>query len=111
MTDEWTRTSRRKSTSGDASMRRSIQGLAFSMDPNIKIEPEVEDVRQFFSFDLVTQICTSLIHPISLCFQRKYAFDAFAIRQPEVALLLNKTADEAKYANRLLVRTILFLQP
>jgi len=35
---------RRKSTPGDASMRRSIQDLALSMDPNIKIEPEVEDL-------------------------------------------------------------------
>ena len=34
--------------------------------------------------------------------KRKYAFEDFAIRQ--VALLLNKTADEAKYANRSLVR-------
>jgi hypothetical protein len=41
----------RKSTPGDASMCRSIRDLAFSMDPNIKIEPEVEDVRQLiFSF-------------------------------------------------------------
>ena len=38
--------SRRKSTPGDASMRRSIRDLALSMDPNIKIEPEVEDVRR-----------------------------------------------------------------
>jgi hypothetical protein len=38
--------SRRKSTPGDASMRRSIQDLVLSIDPNIKIEPEVEDVRQ-----------------------------------------------------------------
>jgi len=37
--------SRRKSTPGDASMRRSIQDLVLSIDPNIKIEPEVEDVR------------------------------------------------------------------
>ena len=35
-------------------------------------------------------------------FKRKYAFEDFAIRQ--VALFLNKTADEAKYANRSLVR-------
>jgi hypothetical protein len=30
-------------------MRRSIQDLALSMDPNIKIEPEVEDVRRLLS--------------------------------------------------------------
>ena len=47
MTDE--SSSRRKSTPGDASMRRSIQDLALSMDPNIKIEPEVEDVRHLLS--------------------------------------------------------------
>ncbi len=35
-------------------------------------------------------------------FKRKYAFEDFAIRQ--VALLSKKTADEAKYANRSLVR-------
>ena len=51
MTDEWP--PRRKSTSGDASMRRSIQDLTFSTDPNIKIEPEIEDVRQLLSSDLV----------------------------------------------------------
>ncbi len=45
--------SRRKSSPGDVSMRRSIQGLAFSMGPNIKIEPEVEDVRQLPSYILV----------------------------------------------------------
>jgi len=40
----------------------------------------------------------------------KYAFEDFAIRQ--VALLLNKTADEAKYFNRSLVRaTFLFSTP
>jgi len=42
LTDETS--SRRKSTPGDASMRRSIQDLALSIDPNVKIEPEVEDL-------------------------------------------------------------------
>lgn len=38
--------SRRKSSStpGDQSMRRTIQDLVSSVDPNVKIEPEVEDV-------------------------------------------------------------------
>ncbi|THH13164.1 hypothetical protein EW146_g7026 [Bondarzewia mesenterica] len=36
--------SRRKSTPGDQSMRRSIQDLVSSLDPNVKIEPEVEDL-------------------------------------------------------------------
>ncbi|KAI0266727.1 transcription initiation factor TFIID subunit A-domain-containing protein [Gloeopeniophorella convolvens] len=36
--------SRRKSAPGDASMRRSIQDLVLSIDPNVKIEPEVEDL-------------------------------------------------------------------
>ncbi|KAI0044236.1 hypothetical protein FA95DRAFT_1545441 [Auriscalpium vulgare] len=36
--------SRRKSTPGDHSMRRSIQDLVLSIDPNVKIEPEVEDL-------------------------------------------------------------------
>ncbi|KAI0675351.1 transcription initiation factor TFIID subunit A-domain-containing protein [Trametes maxima] len=36
--------SRRKSTPGDQSMRRSIQDLVSSIDPNVKIEPEVEDL-------------------------------------------------------------------
>ena len=36
--------SRRKSTPGDQSMRRTIQDLVLSIDPNVKIEPEVEDV-------------------------------------------------------------------
>jgi hypothetical protein len=55
----------------------------------------------------VTQISTLLIQPVLPCFQRKYAFEDFAIRQ--VALLLNNTADEAKYANRSLVRAFFFV--
>src|SRR6266852_3378411 len=42
-------------------MRRSIQDLAFSMDPNIKIEPEVEDLRQLLSYILVPP---SRAHPL-----------------------------------------------
>jgi hypothetical protein len=53
----------------------------------------------------VIQISTLLIQPISPCFRRKYAFEDFAIRQ--VALLLNKTTDETKYANRSLVRAFI----
>jgi hypothetical protein len=37
-------------------MRRSIQDLALGMDPNIKIEPEVEDVRQLLSSILVPHV-------------------------------------------------------
>lgn len=36
---------RRKNAPGDQAMRRSIQDLVSSIDPNVKIEPEVEDVR------------------------------------------------------------------
>ena len=36
---------RRKNSPGDQSMRRSIQDLVSSIDPNVKIDPEVEDVR------------------------------------------------------------------
>ncbi|KAI5123897.1 hypothetical protein M0805_005713 [Coniferiporia weirii] len=35
---------RRKNAPNDQSMRRSIQDLVFSIDPNVKIEPEVEDL-------------------------------------------------------------------
>jgi transcription initiation factor TFIID subunit 12 len=35
---------RRKNTPGDQSMRRTIQDLVASVDPNVKMEPEVEDV-------------------------------------------------------------------
>lgn len=37
---------RRKNTPGDQSMRRSIQDLVTSVDPNVRIDPEVEDVRR-----------------------------------------------------------------
>jgi transcription initiation factor TFIID subunit 12 len=39
--------SRRKNTPGDLSMRRTIQDLVASVDPNVKIEPEVEDVSSY----------------------------------------------------------------
>jgi transcription initiation factor TFIID subunit 12 len=35
---------RRKNTPGDQSMRRSIQDLVASIDPNVKVEPDVEDL-------------------------------------------------------------------
>jgi hypothetical protein len=60
VTDETS--SRRKSTPGDASMRRSIQDLVVSIDPNIKIEPEVEDVRQLLS--LPRHSCVHLFLPL-----------------------------------------------
>lgn len=37
---------RKRNTPGDQSMRRTIQDLVSSIDPNVKIEPEVEDVRE-----------------------------------------------------------------
>jgi hypothetical protein len=49
----------------------------------------------------VTRI-SACLSSLFCVFKRKYAFEDFAIRQ--VALLLSKTADEAKYANRSLVR-------
>ena len=61
--------SRRKSTPGDASMRRSIQDLALSMDPNIKIEPEVEDVRQLLSSP--SRVHTFLAHTASFRYCRR----------------------------------------
>ena len=36
---------RRNNTPGDQSMRRTIQDLVANIDPDVKIEPEVEDVR------------------------------------------------------------------
>lgn len=41
---------RRKNTPGDQSMRRTIQDLVASVDPNVKMEAEVEDVRGFFLY-------------------------------------------------------------
>ena len=43
LTLDETRT-RRKNAPGDQAMRRSIQDLVSSIDPNVKIETEVEDV-------------------------------------------------------------------
>ncbi|KAG6375490.1 transcription initiation factor TFIID subunit A-domain-containing protein [Boletus reticuloceps] len=48
---------RRKNTPGDQSMRRSIQDLVTSIDPNVRIEPEVED--------LLLQIADEFIDSVS----------------------------------------------
>ena len=51
------RAPRRKNSAGDQSMRRSIQDLVSSIDPSVKIEPDVEDVcPHFFAIaDLLTR--------------------------------------------------------
>lgn len=43
------RAPRRKNSAGDQSMRRSIQDLVSSIDPSVKIEPDVEDVSLCFN--------------------------------------------------------------
>ena len=43
------RAPRRKNSAGDQSMRRSIQDLVSSIDPSVKIEPDVEDVSPHIS--------------------------------------------------------------
>ncbi|KAF8444776.1 transcription initiation factor TFIID subunit A-domain-containing protein [Boletus edulis BED1] len=48
---------RRKNTPGDQSMRRSIQDLVTSIDPNVRVEPEVED--------LLLQIADEFIDSVS----------------------------------------------
>ena len=50
------RAPRRKNTAGDQSMRRSIQDLVSSIDPSVKIEPDVEDVSSACSFPLVRSL-------------------------------------------------------
>jgi transcription initiation factor TFIID subunit 12 len=52
--------SRSKNTPGHQSMRRTIQDLVASVDPNVKIEPEVEDV------SIGWHACRSFIR--SLCY-------------------------------------------
>ena len=47
---------RRKNTPGDQSMRRTIQDLVASVDPNVKMEPEVEDVLYFLAISLRCRI-------------------------------------------------------
>ncbi|KAH8992823.1 hypothetical protein EDB86DRAFT_3079022 [Lactarius hatsudake] len=44
------RSSRRKSTPGDASMRRSIQDLVLSIDRNVEIDPETNSSIQITNF-------------------------------------------------------------
>jgi transcription initiation factor TFIID subunit 12 len=58
---------RRKSTPGDQSMRRSIQDLVASIDPNVKIEPDVEDARSkpLYSFPALTTFPPQLLLDIA----------------------------------------------
>ena len=62
------RAPRRKNTAGDQSMRRSIQDLVSSIDPSVKIEPDVEDV----SPRVVSRRCRSLT---------RYSFSCCSISQ------------------------------
>lgn len=57
------RTPRRKSSVGDQSMRRSIQDLVSSIDPSVKIEPDVEDVS---SSSYVTALSDTLFSQLLL---------------------------------------------
>lgn len=43
-------------------MRRTIQDLVFSIDPNVKIEPEVEDVRFLLLRKRLLRLSYDLIH-------------------------------------------------
>jgi hypothetical protein len=45
---------RKRNTPGDQSMRRTVQDLVSSIDPNVKIEPEVEDVCAIAFFEDVS---------------------------------------------------------
>ena len=47
---------RRKNTPNDQSMRRSIQDIVYSIDPNVKIEPEVEDVSALAVYELTCSL-------------------------------------------------------
>ncbi|KAF4567354.1 Transcription initiation factor TFIID subunit 12 [Pleurotus pulmonarius] len=49
---------RRKTTPGDQSMRRSIQDLVASIDPNVKIEPEVEDLLLNIADEFIDSVTT-----------------------------------------------------
>lgn len=53
---------RRKNTQNEQSMRRTIQDLVISIDPNVKIEPEVEDVRQNHVFFFMVLFSSCLTH-------------------------------------------------
>jgi len=41
---------RKSSAAEQAAMKRTIQDLVSSIDPNVKIEPEVEEVRAHMSY-------------------------------------------------------------
>lgn len=57
---------RRKNTPGDQSMRRTIQDLVSSVDPNVKIEPDVEDVSAVQSSGLF--LCSLLLTVCHSCY-------------------------------------------
>ncbi|KAI9442290.1 hypothetical protein H4582DRAFT_1271234 [Lactarius indigo] len=68
LTDETS--SLRNSTPGDASMHRSTQDLNLGIDPNVKIEPEVEDVHSLFFFFLPRSFSLLTYRPLFILYPR-----------------------------------------
>ncbi|KAG1820744.1 hypothetical protein EV424DRAFT_1472464 [Suillus variegatus] len=79
---------RRKNTPGDQSMRRSIQDLVSSVDPNVRIEPDVEDLLLQIADEFIDSVTNFGFKDLQLHLERNHniRIPGFASDDTRIAL-------------------------